>query len=388
MSERITYADRINQLPPYLFARIDEMKEEAKKSGIDLIDLSIGDPDIPTPQTIIEELYDAVKDPKTHRYPTYDGMLSFREAVAGWYERIKDVKLDPVNEVVALIGSKEGIAHIPFGFVNPGDYVLVPDPAYPVYLNSTILAGGKPHVMPLLRENDFLPDLSRIEPEILKKTKLLFLNYPNNPTSAVAKREFFEEVVDFAKEHDIIVCHDNPYSEIVFDDTRAPSFLEIDGAREVGIEFNSLSKTCNMTGWRIGYAVGSSKVLEGLLKVKTNIDSGAFEAIQRAGIKALEIADKVASENSRIYSKRRDVLCRGLEIDPPSATFYLWAPVPDGYDSFSFTEALLSKCGILVTPGIGFGEYGEGFVRFALTESVQRIEEAVERVKKEFIFEQ
>ncbi|MHC1603585.1 MAG: aminotransferase class I/II-fold pyridoxal phosphate-dependent enzyme, partial [Candidatus Syntropharchaeales archaeon] len=191
MSERITYADRINQLPPYLFARIDEMKEEAKKSGIDLIDLSIGDPDIPTPQTIIEELYDAVKDPKTHRYPTYDGMLSFREAVAGWYERIKDVKLDPVNEVVALIGSKEGIAHIPFGFVNPGDYVLVPDPAYPVYLNSTILAGGKPHVMPLLRENDFLPDLSRIEPEILKKTKLLFLNYPNNPTSAVAKREFF-----------------------------------------------------------------------------------------------------------------------------------------------------------------------------------------------------
>ncbi|MHC1573976.1 MAG: LL-diaminopimelate aminotransferase [Candidatus Syntropharchaeales archaeon] len=388
MSERITYADRINQLPPYLFARIDEMKEEAKKSGIDLIDLSIGDPDIPTPQTIIEELYDAVKDPKTHRYPTYDGMLSFREAVAGWYKRIKDVELDPVNEVVALIGSKEGIAHIPFGFVNPGDYVLVPDPAYPVYLNSTILAGGKPHVMPLLRENDFLPDLSRIEPEILKKTKLLFLNYPNNPTSAVAKREFFEEVVDFAKEHDIIVCHDNPYSEIVFDDTRAPSFLEIDGAREVGIEFNSLSKTCNMTGWRIGYAVGSSKVLEGLLKVKTNIDSGAFEAIQRAGIKALEIADKVASENSRIYSKRRDVLCRGLEIDPPSATFYLWAPVPDGYDSFSFTEALLSKCGILVTPGIGFGEYGEGFVRFALTESVQRIEEAVERVKKEFIFEQ
>lgn len=388
MSERIIYADRINQLPPYLFARIDEMKEEAKKSGIDLIDLSIGDPDIPTPQTIIEELYDAVKDPKTHRYPTYDGMLSFREAVAGWYKRIKDVKLDPVNEVVALIGSKEGIAHIPFGFVNPGDYVLVPDPAYPVYLNSTILAGGKPHVMPLLRENDFLPDLSRIETEILKKTKLLFLNYPNNPTSAVAKREFFEEVVDFAKEHDIIVCHDNPYSEIVFDDTRAPSFLEIDGAREVGIEFNSLSKTCNMTGWRIGYAVGSSKVLEGLLKVKTNIDSGAFEAIQRAGIKALEIADKVASENSRIYSKRRDVLCRGLEIDPPSATFYLWAPVPDGYDSFSFTEALLSKCGILVTPGIGFGEYGEGFVRFALTESVQRIEEAVERVKKEFIFKQ
>ncbi|MCW7076090.1 MAG: LL-diaminopimelate aminotransferase [Candidatus Syntrophoarchaeum sp.] len=382
------YADRINQLPPYLFARIDEMKEEAKKSGIDLIDLSIGDPDIPTPQTIIEELYDAVKDPKTHRYPTYDGMLSFREAVAGWYKRIKDVKLDPVNEVVALIGSKEGIAHIPFGFVNPGDYVLVPDPAYPVYLNSTILAGGKPHVMPLLRENDFLPDLSRIETEILKKTKLLFLNYPNNPTSAVAKREFFEEVVDFAKEHDIIVCHDNPYSEIVFDDTRAPSFLEIDGAREVGIEFNSLSKTCNMTGWRIGYAVGSSKVLEGLLKVKTNIDSGAFEAIQRAGIKALEIADKVASENSRIYSKRRDVLCRGLEIDPPSATFYLWAPVPDGYDSFSFTEALLSKCGILVTPGIGFGKYGEGFVRFALTESVQRIEEAVERVKKEFIFKQ
>jgi LL-diaminopimelate aminotransferase len=388
MAERVTYADRINQLPPYLFARIDEMKKEAKKSGIDLIDLSIGDPDIPTPQMIIEKLYEAVKDPKTHRYPTYDGMLSFREAVAGWYKRIKNVELDPVNEVVALIGSKEGIAHIPFGFVNPGDYVLVPDPAYPVYLNSTILAGGKPHIMPLLRKNNFLPDLSQIEPKILKKTKLLFLNYPNNPTSAVAKRKFFEEVVDFAKAHDIIVCHDNPYSEIVFDDTHAPSFLEIDGAREVGIEFNSLSKTCNMTGWRIGYAVGSSDVLEGLLKVKTNIDSGVFEAVQRAGIKALEIADKVASENSHVYSKRRDVLCRGLEIDPPSATFYLWAPVPDGYDSFSFTEALLSKCGILVTPGIGFGEYGEGFVRFALTESVQRIEEATERVKKEFIFKQ
>jgi len=379
----ITYANRINQLPPYLFAQIDAMKTEAKKSGMDIIDLSIGDPDLPTPKPIIEALYKAASDPKTHKYPTYDGMYLFREAVASWYKRIKGVKLDPEKEVVALIGSKEGIAHIPFAFINPGDYVLVPDPAYPVYLNSTILAGGKPHILPLLPENGFKPDLAKVDPGVLRKAKLLFLNYPNNPTTAMADEAFFKEVVDFAKEHNIIVCHDNPYSEITYDDARAVSFLEVDGAGDVGVEFNSLSKTCNMTGWRIGYAVGNPDILAGLLKVKTNIDSGVFEAVQLAGIKALEIADKVALENSRIYRERRDVLCKGLGVEPPRATFYLWAPVPDGFGSMSYTEMLLSKCGIVVTPGVGFGAHGEGFVRFALTEEVGRIEEAVGRVKRE-----
>jgi len=378
----ITYAERINQLPPYLFAQIDAMKAEARAAGIDIIDLSIGDPDLPTPKPVIETLCKSASDPNTHRYPTYDGMRVFREAVASWYKRNKGVKLDPEKEVVALIGSKEGIAHIPFAFINPGDYVLVPDPAYPVYLNSTILAGGKPYILPLLPENGFKPDLTEIDPEVLRKTKLLFLNYPNNPTAALADEAFFKEVVDFAKEHNIIVCHDNPYSEIVYDGTRALSFLEVDGARDVGIEFNSLSKTCNMTGWRIGYALGNPDILAGLLKVKTNIDSGIFEAVQLAGIKALEIADAVAGENSAIYRERRDVLCRGLGLEPPLATFYVWAPVPEGYDSMSYTEMLLSKCGIVVTPGVGFGAHGEGFVRFALTEDVERIKVAVERISE------
>jgi len=385
----VVYADRISQLPPYLFARIDELKAEARKRGVDLIDLSIGDPDIPTPRSIIDALYEAAKNPSTHRYPTYDGMLPFREAVAGWYARSKGVKLNPEDEVIALIGSKEGIAHIPFAFVNPGDYVLVPDPAYPVYFNATILAGGIPRTLPLLDENEFRPDLTAIEPEILKRSKILFLNYPNNPTTATADDDFFREVVDLAREYDIVVCHDNPYSEIVFDDTRAMSFLEVDGAIEIGLEFNSLSKTCNMTGWRIGFAVGASDLLAGLLKVKTNIDSGVFEAVQWAGIRALEIADEVARANTQIYKERRDVLCRGLEgagfeFKPPAATFYVWVRVPGGYDSISFAEALLSRCGIVVTPGVGFGQHGEGFVRFALTEPVERIEEAVERIEEAF----
>jgi len=379
------YAERINSLPPYLFAEIDREKREAENRGVDIIDMGVGDPDLPTPSHIVDALCKAAAEPANHRYPTYEGMFAFREAVADWYRRRKHVSLDPDSEVLTLIGSKEGIAHSTFAFLNTGNIALVPDPAYPVYKNAVIMADSIPFSMPLMEENGFKPDFERIDERIAKHAKLMFLNYPNNPTAATADEEFFKEVVDFAYEHDIIVLHDNPYSELTFDGYEAPSFLRVNGAKEVGIEFNSLSKTYNMTGWRIGFAVGNPEILNGLRLVKTNIDSGTFQAIQAAGIAALTGSQDCIRANLAMYRARRDALVAGLksagiEASKPKATFYLWVRVPDGYSSMQFSMFLLERAGVVVTPGVGFGEYGEGFVRFSLCLDIERIKEACERI--------
>lgn len=384
---QIEQAKRIEQIPPYLFAEIDKKKEEMRKKGMDLIDLGIGDPDLPTPKPIIERLKMASEDPKNHRYPSYEGMIEFRTAVAQWFERRFGVTFDPRTEVLTLIGSKEGIAHIPLAFVNPGDYVLVPSPGYPVYRVSTLFAGGIPYFLPLRKENDFLPNFSEIPKEVAEKARLLFINYPNNPTSAIAERSFFEEVVAFARHYRMIVCHDAAYSEVAFDGYRPLSFFEVEGAREVGIEFHSLSKTFNMTGWRIGFAVGHSEIISGLGRVKTNIDSGLFQAIQEAGIEALNHFDTPLPEIIQIYERRRDVMVKGLreiglKVERPKATFYLWIQVPRGHTSAQFATFLIEQAGIVATPGNGFGEAGEGYIRMALTVDEMRLKEAIERLKR------
>lgn len=373
------------KLPPYLFARIDDLKNEALGRGIDVIDMTVGDPDRPTFPAIIRSMKKALGELENHRYPSYVGKISFREAVASWYESRFKVRLDPKLEVITLIGSKEGIGHIPFAFLDPGDVALVPNPAYPVYTAATLMAGGEPHMMPLEKKNRFLPDFERIPGDVASRAKLLFLNYPNNPTAATADSAFFEKVVDFARRTGVVVCHDNAYSETYFDGTPPVSFLEADGARDVGIEFHSLSKIYNMTGWRIGFAVGNASVIEGLGKVKTNIDSGAFGAVQDAGIAALRGDQKPVERMRRLYKRRRNVFCRGLrslglKFNRPKATFYVWCEVPGGHTSESFCIHLLEKAGVLCTPGHGFGEYGEGYVRFALTAEVPRLEEAIERI--------
>jgi LL-diaminopimelate aminotransferase len=385
----IELASRVKNLPPYLFATIDKMKQEAMAKGVDLIDLSIGDPDIPTPGHIVEAMKTAVEKAEHHRYPSYEGMLSYREAVAGWYKRRFDVTIDPATEVLSLIGSKEGIGHIPLAFVEPGDTVLVPSPGYPVYPVSVLFAGGVSHIMPLREENGFLPDLKAIPEVTLKKTKLMFINYPNNPTSAVAPKSFYEEVIALARKYNIIVCHDAAYSEVYFDNEKPLSFMQIDGAKEVGIEFHSLSKTYNMTGWRIGFAVGNREVLAGLGKIKSNLDSGVFQAVQEASITALNTDEAILSDIRKTYQDRRDVLYEGLkamgmEVIKPKASFYLWAKVPKQFGSSSFVAHILDKAGVLTTPGNGFGAPGEGYVRFALTVPVGRMKEAVERLRKAF----
>lgn len=386
MKKKISFefASRIKHLPPYLFASIDRMKQEAVKKGMDIIDLSIGDPDIPTPDPIVRAMKKAVENPVHHRYPSYEGMLSYREAVAHWYKKRFNAKLDPRTEVLSLIGSKEGIGHIPLAFINPGDVVLVPSPGYPVYPIGTLFAGGESFMMPLREENNFLPDLNRIPKGILKKAKLMFINYPNNPTSAVAPRGFFEEVIKFASKNNIIVCHDASYTEIYYD-KKPLSFMQFDGAKEVGIEFHSLSKTYNMTGWRIGFAVGNSHVLAGLGKVKTNLDSGVFQAIQEAAIAGLGLDQKMLLSIRNTYRQRRDILYKGLNtlgmhLVKPDATFYLWVKVPPRFNSMGFVTHLLDQAGVLSTPGNGFGDAGEGYVRFALTAPDKRIQEAVERI--------
>ena len=383
----IAFAERIRTLPPYLFAAIDEMKHKAIAKGVDIINLGIGDPDLPTPDPIIEKLKQAAADPKHHQYPSYDGMLSFRTAVADWYKRRFGVTADPKSEVLTLIGSKEGIGHVPLAFIDPGDLALVPSPGYPVYPVGISFAGGTSHIMPLVKENGFLPDLNAIPKEVAQKAKLMFLNSPNNPTSVVANKDFFQRVVDFARKHQIIVCHDAAYSEIYYDGQRPASFLEAEGAKEVGVEFHSLSKTFNMTGWRIGFAVGNKDVIGGLGKVKTNIDSGVFQAIQEAGITALETDDQLTNGLRKIYQERRDVLVSGLkglglELDSPSAAFYVWITVPKGFTSASFTAHLIEQAGIVTTPGNGFGDPGEGYIRMTVTTTKERLAEAVERMKK------
>lgn len=378
-------SQRLRSLPPYLFKEIDRKKEEVMAKGIDIIDLGVGDPDIPTPGHIIEALKSAVDNPTNHRYPSYTGMKEFREAVSLWYKERFGVELNPEQEVVSLIGSKEGIAHLPLAFIDPGDIALVPSPAYPVYNIGTIFAGGISHFMPLLEENDFLPDLKAIPKDVLPKAKIMFINYPNNPTSAVATKDFFQDVVSFAKENHLLVCHDAAYTEMAFDGYNPSSFLEVDGAKDVGIEFHSLSKTFNMTGWRIGFAVGNREAIQALGAVKSNIDSGVFQAIQIAGIKAL-LGDKECIQEMRgVYEKRRDIMVNGLQeagfkLRKPKATFYLWVRVPDEYTSTEITKLFLDK-GVVVTPGNGFGKPGEGYVRMALTQEEERLKEAISRIK-------
>lgn len=383
----VQLADRVRSLPPYLFASIDRMKQEALAKGVDVIDLSIGDPDIPTLPHIVEAMKKAVEKPQHHRYPSYEGMLSYREAVAEWYRHRFGVTLDARTEVLSLIGSKEGIGHIPLAFINPGDVVLVPSPGYPVYPVGTLFAGGESHLMPLTEERGFLPDFSALPEGVLKRAKLMFLNYPNNPTAASASAAFFKEAVGLAARYNIIICHDAAYSEVFYDGKRPMSFLEAPGAKEVGIEFHSLSKTYNMTGWRVGFAVGNKEVIAGLGKIKTNLDSGIFQAVQEAGIAALGTEERLLDDNRAIYQKRRDALhaglrTLGLDAPKPEATFYLWTKVPSGFDSASFVAHLLDKAGVLGTPGVGFGAPGEGYIRFALTQPVERIQEAVARIKK------
>lgn len=375
-------AERLKKLPPYLFAELDEMKTNKEKKGIRVIDFGVGDPDLPTPEHIVEEMQKAVGKVENQKYPGYSGKVEFRKTVSEFYRRRKGVDVDPEN-IIALIGSKEGIAHLPLAFVENGDYVLYTEPGYPVYHSSAIFAGGIPYELPLKENNDYLPDFDTIPDDIVRKSKILFLNYPNNPTTAVAEMDFIKEAVDFCTDNRIILAHDAAYSEIAFD-YRPRSFLEYDGAFECVIEFGSLSKTYNMTGWRIGYALGNEEAVNGLLKVKTNVDSGVFNAVQDAAIAALKSDDSVIEQNNEVYRERRDILVRGLrelgfEVKKPEATFYVWLKV--GGSSIEFARKLLEEAGVLVTPGVGFGKSGEGYVRFALTRDVSVIEEALKRME-------
>jgi len=379
-------AGRLKQLPPYLFKEIDRKKAEIKARGVDIIDLGVGDPDLPTPQHIIEAMKRAVDDPANHRYPSYSGMNDFKEAVAEWYQRRFGVHLDPEKEVVSLIGSKEGLAHLPLAFIDPGDIALVPTPAYPVYHIGTLFAGGESFFMPLVARNDYLPDLKQIPESVARRARLLFINYPNNPTAAVADLHFFDEVVAFARKYDIMVCHDAAYTEMAFDGYQPPSFLQAEGAKAVGMEFHSLSKTFNMTGWRIGFAVGNEKGMEALGAIKSNIDSGVFQAVQMAGIEALRGDDACVREMTAVYQERRDIMVQGLqaagyEVGRSRATFYLWVTVPRGYTSAQVATRFLEETGVVVTPGNGFGEPGEGYFRIALTQKKERLAEAIDRLR-------
>jgi len=378
---------KIQALPPYLFLEIDKAKRAARAQGRDIIDLGIGDPDQPTPAHIIEKLYAAARDPATHRYALDQGMPVLRSSMAKWCKNRFNVDLNPDTEILPLIGSKEGIAHFPLAFLNQGDYALIPDPCYPPYKGGTIFAGGKPYLMPLRESNGFLPDLKKIPAAILKKAKIIYINYPNNPTSAIADTGFYQEVINFAKKHKLIVISDLAYSEMAYDGYRPQSFLELEGARDVAIEFHSLSKTYNMTGWRVGWACGNEKLVSALAKVKSNIDSGIFSAIQLAAVAALEGPQQHIVDMCQLYEERRDCLIKGLkslgwDVKAPKATFYCWIKVPDKSNSIKFSALLLEKADIIATPGVGFGKFGEGYIRMALTVPSDRINEAVERLRK------
>jgi len=363
---------RLESLQPYLFVEIGRKIAEKKAKGEEVISFGIGDPDIPTPPHIIERLCQAAQDPTNHRYPESAGLPELRKTIAEWYKKRFGVSLDADKEVLPLVGSKEGVAHIAWCFIDPGDIALVPDPAYPVYSVGTMLAGGEPYYMPLTEENHFLPDWDSIPAHVLEKAKLLWISYPNNPTGAVADIDFFNRVVKFAQQHDLAVCHDAPYSEVAFDGYQPVSFLQAEGAKEVGIEFHSLSKSYNMTGWRIGMAVGNAEMIDALRRVKSNLDSGIPQAIQYAAIEALTGPQDCIQEHNAIYQRRRDLVVDmlnsiGLEAKPPKASLYVWAKVPQGYTSVEFTNDLLEKVGVVVTPGTGYGKSGEGYVRISLT---------------------
>ncbi|MCX7708656.1 MAG: LL-diaminopimelate aminotransferase [Clostridia bacterium] len=379
-------ARRLDNAPPYLFVEIEENIKKAQQRGVDVINLGIGDPDTPTPDFIVDKMVEALKNPEYHRYPEYDGCQEFREAVARFYKRRFDVEIDPDTEVVALLGSKEGIAHIFFALVNDCDFTLVPDPQYPVYQLATALTGGVPYPMPLRPENQFLPDVEVIPREVIKRSKLMFLNYPNNPTGTVADLEFYQRMVDFARKYDIVVCNDNAYSEFTYDGIVAPSILQAEGAMDIAVEFHSLSKSYNMTGWRIGYAVGNREAISKLKKMKNNIDSGVFTAVQIAGVEALDKGDAYSKNMRDLYKHRRDKAMKmlselGWKFEVPKGAFYIWVKVPDGYTSKSFTALLLEKAGVVVAPGSGYGEWGEGYFRISLTIPEAKLVEAFERIK-------
>jgi LL-diaminopimelate aminotransferase len=380
-------AARIDRLPPYLFAEIDRKVAEAVGKGADIISFGVGDPDLPTPDHVVEALRDAALDPATHRYPSYVGMPELRSAIAGFYERRFKVSLDPDNAIQPLVGIKEGIFHLPVAFVDPGQVALIPDPAYPVYETGTLLAGGVPHLVPLRVENDFLPDLDSIPNDVLERASVLWLNFPGNPSAATVERPFFEEAVDFCTRHDLLLAHDAAYAEITYDGYVAPSVLEVEGAEECAVEFYSLSKTYNMTGWRIGWVAGSPVAIEAIKRLKTNIDSGIFDAVQRAAIAALEGPQDHLRNTVERYRARRDLLCEGLasmgiEVSPPRGSIYLWVRVPKGHSSESFSTFLLEEAAIVVAPGNGYGPSGEGFVRFSLTVPDERLAEGVERLRR------
>jgi len=386
--ESFKVSSRLNSLPPYIFAKLEQMKAEYMEKHSDVIDLGVGDPDFPTQSNIVEAMKTQLENPENHRYPSFKGELELRKKISWWYKTNYNVDLDPEKEILILIGSKEGIAHIPLAFVNEGDYALVPDPGYPAYLTSILLAGGKPYTMPLRKENKFLPDLNDIPEDILGKTRLMYLNYPNNPTSALANSKLFSEIVSIAEKHSIVVCHDFAYSQIVFDNEKPVSFLSVPGAKNIGVEFHSFSKTYAMTGWRIGFVAGNSQVIAALSKLKSCIDSGVFKAVQYACIEGLTGQRKDLDRMLNEYSKRRDILAAGLkdlgwEFDIPKATYYFWVRIPGRFKmkSIEFSELLLKEKGLIVTPGIGFGQNGEGYLRISINLSIPKIEEAIYRLR-------
>ncbi|MDR2354207.1 MAG: LL-diaminopimelate aminotransferase [Deltaproteobacteria bacterium] len=379
------FSDRLKALPPYLFKELDRIRDEVKARGVDVIDLGVGDPDRPTPGHIIDALSQAARDPANHKYPVYSGMNTFREVVASWYQLRHKVLLEPHSQVISLIGSKEGLAQFPLAFLNPGDVVLCPEPAYPVYRSGTLFAGGEAYFMPLLEKNNYLPDLLAIPTEILKRAKILWVNYPNNPTGAPASITFYRELVSFAKKWNLIVASDAAYSEVTDLCQPHPSILEVPGALDQAIEFHSLSKTFNMTGWRIGWAAGNTSLIKGLGLIKSNVDSGVFQAVQLAAMAALNGPSFPILEMGKLYAERRKVFLKGLDqakityLDT-DYTFYIWAKAPAGLSSSEFVAKLLNETGIVATPGNGFGPSGEGYVRFALVQEIPRLKEAAQRV--------
>ncbi|MBI1240065.1 LL-diaminopimelate aminotransferase [Umezakia ovalisporum] len=380
-------AKRLETIPPYLFAEINRKREQLVAQGVDIINLALGDPDKQTPAHILQAMHEAIDDTSTHNYPPYQGTKEFREGAVNWMESRFGVRgLNPDREVISTLGSKEAIHNTFLAFVEAGDYTIIPDPGYPVYHTATVFAGGKPYTMALKAENNFLPDLNTIPEEIARQAKLLWINYPNNPTGALASLEFFEELVGFCRQYDILLCHDHAYSEMAYDGYKPPSVLQVDRAKDVAIEFHSLSKSYNMTGWRIGFVVGNAIGIQALKQVKSNVDSGVFKAIQKAAIAAYSTGEVELQALMSVYQKRRDIIVQGLQslgwpIEPPKATLYVWVPVPKGYSSAEFVSLLLDKCAIMVVPGNGYGAVGEGFFRIALTIPHERMHEAIQRMR-------
>jgi LL-diaminopimelate aminotransferase len=380
-------ADRMARIPPYLFAEIDRRVQAKKAAGVDVISLGIGDPDLPTPERIVRRLQEAAADPANHHYPSYFGLPELRNAIAGWYRARFGVDLDPDREVLPVLGSKDGISHAPLTLLGAGDVALVPSPGYTVYVSSAVMADADPVLMPLRVENGWLPDLDAIVASDRARARVMWLNYPNNPTAAVASRDFYERAIEFARQHDIVLLHDAPYSEIYFGADRPLSLLQVPGGKEVGVEFHSLSKTFNMTGWRLGWLAGRADVIDLVGQLKTNVDSGIFQAVQLAGIAALNGPEDETRAANEIYARRHrkvaDVLnSLGWQIEPPQATFYVWAPVPPGQDSIGFAAAVLDQVGVVITPGVGFGPHGEGWFRLSVTAPEARLDAALERLSR------